>query len=72
MRGEGGEERRRGHSDCNQGADDRIPLYRVLMSCDSNPKKGTLDEFDCALGVSRSKKDAIKDFVISLKIDNLP
>ena len=50
---------------------ERTAKFLFVLSRASNEKKGTLDELDCALGVSRRKKDAIKDFVIPLKIDDL-
>ena len=51
---------------------ERTAKFLFVLSCASNEKKGTLDELDCTIGVSRRKKDAIKDFVIPLKIDDLP
>ena len=43
----------------------------VLSRC-SNSKKGTLDELECANAIAKRLKGSVRDFIIPLKIDDLP
>jgi len=48
----------------------RTVKFLFALSRHSNQKSGTLDELNCALGVE--KRLDLKDFVITLKLDDLP
>jgi hypothetical protein len=46
--------------------------FLFVLSRSSNTKDGTLQELACAKGVSSKLKSQIRDFIIALKIDDLP
>jgi hypothetical protein len=49
----------------------RTVKFLFVLSRAANEKRGTLDELDCAIGVEK-KHSEIPDFIIPLKIDDLP
>jgi hypothetical protein len=56
--------------DIQNAISNRTAKFLFALSRPSNTKSGTLDELNCALGVE--KKCKLKDFVITLKLDDLP
>lgn len=46
--------------------------FLFVLSRSSNSKDGTLQELACAKGVASKLKGQIRDFIIALKIDDLP
>ena len=56
--------------DIQNAINNRTIKFLFALSRHSNQKSGTLDELNCALAVE--KKLALKDFVITLKLDDLP
>src|SRR5437899_771867 len=44
--------------------------FIFALSRPANEKRGALDELDCALGTE--KKNKLRDFIIPLKLDDLP
>lgn len=56
--------------DIQHAISNRTIKFLFALSRHSNHKSGTLDELNCALSVE--KKLGLKDFVVTLKLDNLP
>lgn len=56
--------------DIQNAISNRTIKFLFALSRHSNQKSGTLDELNCALAVE--KKLGLKDFVITLKLDDLP
>jgi TIR domain len=56
--------------DIQDAIKNRTVKFVFALSRASNEKPGTLDELDCALGTE--KKHLLKDFIIPLKMDDLP
>jgi hypothetical protein len=56
--------------DIQNAISNRTIKFLFALSRHSNQKSGTLDELNCALAVE--KKLGLKDFVITLKVDDLP
>jgi hypothetical protein len=56
--------------DIQNAISNRTVKFVFALSRHSNHKSGTLDELNCALAVE--KKFRLKDFVITLKMDDLP
>src|ERR1700676_2670729 len=54
--------------DIQNAISNRTIKFLFALSCHSNQKSGTLDELNCALAVG--KKLELKDFVITLKLDD--
>jgi hypothetical protein len=46
--------------------------FLFILSRHSNTKDGTLQELACAKGVASKLKSQIRDFIIALKVDDLP
>jgi hypothetical protein len=46
--------------------------FLFVLSRTSNTKEGTLQELACAKAVAAALKPAVRDFIIDLKVDDLP
>lgn len=51
---------------------ERTIKFLFVLSRFSNVKDGALQELDCAKGVAKKLKTTVRDFIIPLKIDDLP
>ncbi len=57
--------------DIQDAIKERTIKFLFISSRNSNNKDGTLQELDCAKGIAKRLKSAIRDFIIPLKIDDL-
>lgn len=58
--------------DIQEAVRERTIKFLFVLSRSSNAKDGTLQELDCAKGMAKKLKTTIRDFIIPLKIDDLP
>lgn len=58
--------------DIQEAIKTRTIKFLFVLSRSSNTKDGTLQELDCAKGVAKKLKEEVRDFIIPLKIDELP
>ena len=58
--------------DIQDAIKNRTIKFLFVSSRTSNSKEGPLQELDCAKGVAKKFKDTLRDFIIPLKIDDLP
>jgi hypothetical protein len=58
--------------DIQEAVKERTIKFLFVLSRSSNAKDGTLQELDCAKGMAKKLKTTIRDFIIPLKIDDLP
>src|SRR5579863_8434507 len=58
--------------DIQEAIKTRTIKFLFVLSRSSNAKDGTLQELDCAKGVAKKLKAEARDFIIPLKIDDLP
>jgi hypothetical protein len=58
--------------DIQEAIKERTAKFLFVLSRSSNAKEGALQELDCAKGVAKKQKATLRDFIIPLKIDDLP
>jgi hypothetical protein len=58
--------------DIQEAIKERTIKFLFVLSQSSNVKDGALHELDCAKGAAKKFKATVRDFIVPLKIDDLP